>query len=143
MRGTECAAHKHRSPVPLERHHIQPQSRDGKTVLSNLVTICGNTHGNVHYLLDRIEDEAMSLMSQGRRTFPPYDAYLAIPKDIRNSYSLVERRIALRGWGGYGARFVRGEFTTRYSARSTSGQDRVKQQIHESLFLPNSPFLED
>lgn len=37
----------------LEVHHIVPLSRGGKTVKSNLMTLCGNHHGHRHPHLKR------------------------------------------------------------------------------------------
>jgi HNH endonuclease len=129
MRGIECPAHTHRSPVPLERHHIQPQSRGGKNVKENITTVCGNTHGNVHYLLDRIEDEVERM----RKAFSPQlfaqvtpeYAYRTVPLDERETYNDTERRIAKEGWMRYAKEFLRGDFHREYLTLSTSGRPKV------------------
>jgi hypothetical protein len=126
-RGTECLAHKHRTLVPLERHHIRPQSRDGKTVATNLATVCGNTHGNVHYLLDRIEDATMTLRKKGQ-TYDgkPETAYLAVSAEERRTYSSAEQRLAKEGWAGYAEAFWAGAFDRHYLLLSTSGHPKVE-----------------
>lgn len=54
MRGTNCAAHHHRSLVPIEVHHVWPTSYGGPNRGSNRVALCANAHGDVHYLLQHL-----------------------------------------------------------------------------------------
>lgn len=51
-RGTDCAAHRHDSLVPLENHHIWPLGYHGPDVKSNIIRVCANAHGDAHYLLE-------------------------------------------------------------------------------------------
>lgn len=115
--------HKHRTPVPQEKHHIQPQSRNGQTIPTNLALICANAHGNVHYLLDLVEDVAVEYMKRNL-TVSPQDVYNTVPRDVRNTYSPTERRIALQGWLGYAAKFLAGGYAEEYRTVSTSGHPK-------------------
>ena len=49
----ECAAVKEHRPRPLRHiwHHILPQACGGKTVVTNLVSLCDNCHYAIHVLL--------------------------------------------------------------------------------------------
>jgi hypothetical protein len=72
---------------------MQPLSRNGPNVDSNLVLICANAHGNVHYLLTAIEKAR---------------GYEGIPTAVKRSYGPGVRAIALRGWEGYADDFLAG-----------------------------------
>lgn len=50
-RGTDCKVHVHHSMVPLEMHHIIPKAYGGTNIPENLVRICANGHGDVHFYL--------------------------------------------------------------------------------------------
>lgn len=56
----ECFAHKHKSYVDLDAHHIHPQEFHGPTVPDNLVWLCPNGHRRVH-------DYLRALMKNGKR----------------------------------------------------------------------------
>lgn len=106
-RGTECAAHMHESLEPLERHHIQPLSRGGPNVKSNLVTICGNAHGNVHYLLSAIERVG---------------GYENLDGAVKRTYGYGVRRIALAGWAEYRDAFLAGDLWRELELWTSDGQ---------------------
>lgn len=120
-RGRECAAHSHRSAVAQERHHLQPKSRGGLDVATNMRTLCANAHGDVHYLLDAIEDQARQL-GEGAQ---PIDAFTSIPAAVRRTYGAGVVRAALDGWARYGADYLAGKYARRAALWHTSGQPRA------------------
>jgi hypothetical protein len=83
MRGLGCLAHKHRSMVPLEDHHIHPLGYHGPNVASNKIRICANAHSDAHYLLERMLKTANHVPAAEKRT-----------------YGFMVRRIAQRGYDG-------------------------------------------
>lgn len=54
MSECSCVKNHHPEPKRLNVHHIWPQGHGGPTVPDNLITICPNTHNNVHELLDHM-----------------------------------------------------------------------------------------
>jgi len=123
-RGTDCAIHSHRTPVPQERHHLQPVSRRGETTDDNLALVCANAHGNIHYLLDAIEKAAVGLMARVKEgdKRPTYtDAFLAVPQAVVNTYSDGERKLARAGWRRYGADFMKGKLAREWTETTTMG----------------------
>jgi HNH endonuclease len=108
-RGTQCAVHTHEAAEPLERHHMQPLSRGGPNTPDNLVLICANAHGNVHYLLTAIE---------GAR------GYAGIPLAVKRSYGPEVKRIALTGWERYAEAFLAGRLWREVELWSTDGLPR-------------------
>jgi hypothetical protein len=50
----ECAVHKHRSWVPIERHHVWPRGLGGPDVESNKISVCANGHYEIHAYLDHL-----------------------------------------------------------------------------------------
>jgi hypothetical protein len=120
-RGKDCAAHVHRSAVAQERHHLQPKSRGGLDVATNLRMLCANAHGDTHYLLDEIEDRARELPAGAH----PLDAFHAVPTAVRRTYGAGVIRAALDGWSRYGADYLAGRFARRAQLWHTSGQPRV------------------
>jgi hypothetical protein len=51
-RGLRCWAHKHRTPVSEEYHHIQPKEFHGPSIAANMVWLCSNAHGDTHVYLN-------------------------------------------------------------------------------------------
>ena len=43
-----------KSKEGLQMHHLRPYSMGGKTILENLIPICGNCHNEVHKLIDMV-----------------------------------------------------------------------------------------
>jgi hypothetical protein len=124
-RGLNCAGHTHRTLVPIEVHHLQPLSRGGPNTDDNKRAACGNLHGNIHYLLDLIEDHAILLMHRPEDGDPsPRDCWLHIPQPIRDTYSPDERRLALLGWNRYAADFLAGRYLRTYIDTVSSGAPR-------------------
>lgn len=80
MGGDQCVAHLHRERVPMERHHVWPLGRGGPDTAANMVWLCANGHGSVHYLLD----------AELRRGEP-------LPWPERRRYGLRVRRVAEAG----------------------------------------------
>jgi hypothetical protein len=79
--GMTCAAHRHRSLVPVEWHHIFPLGDGGPNVAANRVALCSNAHSAVHDLLDKM-----------RR------AGGAVPWPVRRRYGAAVRRLAALAW---------------------------------------------
>jgi hypothetical protein len=52
--GTTCAVHKHRSYVPMERHHVWPLGMGGPNIAANLITVCCNGHYEIHEYLRQL-----------------------------------------------------------------------------------------
>src|SRR5690348_7652407 len=52
--GMTCAVHKHRSYVPLERHHVWPLGMGGPDEPENLITVCCNGHYEIHEYLRQL-----------------------------------------------------------------------------------------
>jgi hypothetical protein len=124
-RGKRCIVHVHEYVTSEEHHHLQPQSRGGKTKADNMVWLCANAHGDVHFFLDLIEDAATRLMVQFRsRTRDPEAAVKAVPGSIAKHYSPAVRRTAVRGWMRYGADFLAGTYDAHALLWSSSGQPR-------------------
>ncbi len=86
---------------------MQPLSRGGPDEPGNLVTICANAHGNVHYLLSAIE------RARG------YDNLSA---DYRRSFGAGVRRIALAGWLRYEAAYLGGRLWREIDLWDTDGR---------------------
>ena len=113
--GRVCLAHReHVAAVPIEVHHIRPQTRGG--VGSATVQLCANAHGLVHDLLDQIEAQAkaspFALVDEVIRT---------MPKEIWARYPGAVRVIAYRGWQLYGLAFIGGMYEPEYRNWGTSG----------------------
>lgn len=79
--GCECVAtHSPRAYIP-HRHHVLPQSWGGLNAASNLVVLCGNTHGAVHRLIDE------------------YVRHGGDPGwEVRRQFGVLARELALRAW---------------------------------------------
>lgn len=65
---SECPCVKNHSPEPqrLNVHHIWPEARGGPSTKDNLITICPNTHNNVHELLDYMLRHDGALQNGGK-----------------------------------------------------------------------------
>ena len=50
--GTECACHRHREHVPVERHHVFPLGMGGPDTPDNRIVVCANAHYSIHAALD-------------------------------------------------------------------------------------------
>lgn len=113
--GRVCLAHRtHDVAVPIEVHHIRPQTRGG--IGTTTVQLCANAHGLVHDLLDQIEAQATS---------SPYalvnEVIRDMPRDIWARYPGAVRVIAYRGWQLYGLAFIGGMYDPQARNWSTSG----------------------
>lgn len=124
-RGKRCIAHRHEYVTSEEHHHLQPQSRGGLTRADNMVWLCSNAHGDVHYFLDLIEDAATQLMVVFRnRTDDPGMAVRAVPGSAAKHFGPAVRQTAARGWMRYGADFLAGKYDAHAMLWSSSGQPR-------------------
>jgi HNH endonuclease len=79
--GLDCAAHRHRELVPLERHHVWPKGEGGPDTPDNLVTLCSNAHSAAHDLLSKM------LRTEG-----------PVPWSIRRNYGRKVRAVADEGY---------------------------------------------
>lgn len=43
-----CAVHRHKTRVPIDRHHIWPLGMGGPDTPENIVTVCPNGHRDIH-----------------------------------------------------------------------------------------------
>lgn len=126
-RGTRCTAHRHDSLVAEENHHLQPLSRGGPSTPDNMRYLCANAHGDVHYFLDLIEDQATILAGKltgepsGATLMWPYDK---IPWSIRRTYGPGVRDVAVAGWMRYADAFLRGDYRAHYAIWISSGEPR-------------------
>lgn len=114
-------AHKHDSIVAEENHHLQPQSRGGKTVKANMRYLCANAHSDTHYLLDLIEDNAATLVGESIDRMEPYEM---IPYAIRRTYGPGVRDAALTGWLLYADDFLAGKWAKHAALWTSAGQPR-------------------
>jgi hypothetical protein len=108
MRSTDCVAHRHRSLVPVEAHHVRPISRGGHRK-GRTVVICANAHGDVHYLLDLVEE---------------HGGLNAVPAGLRRTFGPGVRRIALDGWAQYRDEFLSGDLDHLVRTMTSSGAPR-------------------
>jgi hypothetical protein len=139
-RGLRCKAHKHTSIVAEENHHLQPQSRGGRTVVANMRYLCANAHGDVHYLLDLIEDAATPMIGRSVEVLWPYET---IPWPQRRTFGPGIRDAALTGWMRYGRAFLAGDFVRHAALWTTSGQPRTVETFMPTWIPgPPPPFAE-
>lgn len=108
-RGVRCQVHKHEYLVPEEHHHLRPRARGGTNAADNMVWLCANAHGDVHYYLDLIEDH------RGPDN---------VPFTIGKHYSPAVRQYAVKGWAAYAEEFLAGTWDRHAFLWSTSGQPR-------------------
>lgn len=108
-RGKRCIAHRHEYVTSEEHHHLQPQSRGGLTRADNMVWLCSNAHGDVHYFLDLIE----KCRNPG-----------LIPGSIAKHFGPAIRQTAIRGWLKYADAFMAGTYDAHALLWSSSGQPR-------------------
>lgn len=108
-RGTQCVCHRHEYVTSEENHHMQPQSRGGRTRADNMVYLCSNAHGDVHYFLDLIEDH------RG----PEH-----VPFALAKHFSPAVRRVARRGWAKYAEDFLAGKYDAHRLLWLSSGEPR-------------------
>lgn len=87
--GLACRVHVHRDFVPAEDHHVWPKEWHGPDTKANLIRICSNGHGEIHYYLNL-------LLTTGETT--PGKAVNAIPYQIRNRFGSKVRAYALKGF---------------------------------------------
>ncbi len=121
MRGTDCKAHRHDAVGAQEKHHLQPQSRGGRTVQANMRWLCANAHSDVHYLLDAIEDAAAELVGGNWKAETPVKA---IPWSVMRTFGPGVRDAALTGWLRYADAFLRGEYARHALLWDSAGQPR-------------------
>lgn len=79
--GRTCAAHAHRELVPMEDHHVWPRGEGGPDVPANIVRLCSNGHGQVHWLL------SLLIKHNGD-----------LPWSTRRQYGVKVRQLAALGW---------------------------------------------
>jgi hypothetical protein len=101
--------HTHDYPTAHENHHLQPLSRGGWNDPSNMIWLCANGHGDVHFFLDLIEK------CKGPER---------VPFRLAKHYSPAIRRTAAAGWSRYAAAFLAGDYARHAALWSTSGQPR-------------------
>lgn len=85
----DCKVHDHNSYVPLEDHHIHPQGWHGPDSEENLIRLCSNGHGEVHYYL-------ALLLATGKARIA--DATLSIPLNIRTHFGYKVKNYASAGF---------------------------------------------
>lgn len=124
MLGRECLIHaEHDDPVPIVGHHVRPRARGGGD--SQVIPMCANAHGRVHYLLDRIEAYAEAC---------PYATWAEVltnlPRHVWLPFDLAERAWAFRGWEMYGLGFLGGRYVNAYRWWSTDGTAKQDDVPH-------------
>lgn len=82
-RGMDCEVHTHQGRVPQERHHIIPKKYGGPDTAENLIDLCANGHGDVHYYI------ALLFKYQGDP-----------PPVIRRTFGRKVQAVAWRGYTG-------------------------------------------
>lgn len=81
--GVDCQAHHHHSSVPIERHHVWPLGDGGPNIKANIVPLCANAHGLVHYLIDLCRK---------------HGSMEAVPWEDRRHFGVTVRKLAALGW---------------------------------------------
>lgn len=123
-RSTKCIVHTHDYVTSHEYHHLRPVSRGGWTDPTNMVWLCANAHGDVHFFLDLIEDAA-DVLRKNMLEVPPADwAPANVPFDKAKHFSPSIRRTAVRGWSAYGDEYMAGTYDRHRALWSTSGHPR-------------------
>lgn len=89
--GQDCVAHTHNSFVPLEDHHVHPKEYHGPDIKKNLVRVCSNGHGEIHYYLEL-------LLATGKTRI--VDAIDAVPIDVRRRFGVKVQHFASAGFIG-------------------------------------------
>lgn len=107
-RGRRCEAHAHEYLVPEEYHHLQPQSRGGPSVPDNMVWLCANAHGDVHFYLSQVEKYAKAGPGP-------------VPWSIAQHYGPAVRALAMAGWARYADDFRAGRYDRHAFLWETSG----------------------
>ena len=87
--GEDCKVHNHTSYVPLEDHHVWPKEYHGPDVASNLIRVCSNGHGEIHYFLEL-------LLATGKST--PIDALKVVPSE---AFVRFGRRVRMKAVDGF------------------------------------------
>jgi len=113
-RLTKCIVHRHEYVTAHEYHHLRPQSRGGTSRAENMVWLCANAHGDVHFFLDLIE----------KHRGPEH-----VPFEQAKHYGPAVRQVARNGWQEYAEAFLRGEYRKHAYLWSTSGQPREDVDI--------------
>lgn len=111
-RGYQCAAHKHKGQVPQEDHHIWPKEFGGLNKPDNLVRICSNAHGDVHYYLNLL------LVHDG-----------LVPRKLWEQFGIGIKRIALQGYNQF-EQFYPG-ITLAMKPIAQARLDEAPPEIHE------------
>lgn len=121
MLGRDCTVHdEHDEPVPIEKHHVRPLARNGGD--SQQIRLCANAHGRVHFLLDDLEDFAVSSPHSTAS-----EVASSVPGTLWATFSEMERLVALRGWYLYGNGFTNGMYATAYRLWRTDGSPKVAE----------------
>lgn len=84
--GVSCAVHKHRTYVPMERHHRWPIGMGGPDVAANIVTLCCNGHYEVHEYLRQL------ILHGG-----------VVPPELSRHFGVKVRALARAGWEAAGS----------------------------------------
>jgi hypothetical protein len=115
MLGRDCTVHdEHAQDVPIEKHHVRPLPRGGAE--SQAIRMCSNAHGRVHFLLDDLEQFAVSSPHATAS-----EVAASVPGAIWGGFTEMERLIALRGWELYGNAFINGIYATAFRLWRTDG----------------------
>lgn len=115
MLGRDCTVHaEHAEAAPIEQHHVRPLARGGGE--SQTINLCANAHGRVHFLLDDLENFAVSSPHSTAS-----EVAASVPGSLWAAFSEMERLIALRGWEAYGNGFINGMYATAYRLWRTDG----------------------
>lgn len=123
-RSTNCIVHTHDYVTAHEYHHLRPVSRGGWTASSNMVWLCANGHGDVHFFLDAIEDAADRLRKSGTAAIADTAPVGAVPWDFAKHFSPAIRETAARGWRMYATEYLTGAYDRHAKLWSTSGLPR-------------------
>jgi hypothetical protein len=132
MLGRDCIVHsgldRHDEKVPIEQHFVRPRPRGGGD--SQVIDLCANAHGRVHYLLDGIEAYAAACPYA-----TPGEVVNQLPPHVWTGFTDTERMIAYRGWEAYGLGFLNGRYANAYRWWSTDGQAKEEDVPHfDELF---------
>lgn len=124
MLGRECVVHaEHDEKVPIAAHFVRPRPRGGGEC--QLIALCANAHGRVHYLLDGIEAYAAACPYA-----TPDEVLTQLPPHVWTGFTESERMIAYRGWESYGLSFLNGRYLNAFRWWSTDGKPKQPDVPH-------------
>lgn len=82
--GFQCAVHRHRDLVPIERHHVWPLGEGGPDTKDNIVVVCSNGHELIHHYIREL------LKHKGS---PPWEVSIRYGRKVRILGKLGYNRI--------------------------------------------------